>query len=356
MDAIFDAMTENKRPRIRDVAKLAGVSEATVSVVLNNRVGENVRVSESTQQKIWDAVRELGYVANPVAQRLAGGQNHIIAVFTFESMFPVDASSFYYPFLIGIEQEADRQGYDLLLITGSTDPDSGKRCIYKGNSNQLSRADGAILLGHGDKKEVYRLLDEGFPFVYVGKRDAPNDDISYVAADYVSVTEQIVHNLFEHGHEKIAYISSPRQYEASIDRLRGFQSACAAHHSGRDGQIWSGEMSDFTTDVMWDYLDEGVSAFVAEDDTLGLRLLEMAGKMSLECPQDFSLAVLGNPLNPMQGLPDWTSFSIPRREMGSEALRMLVQLLTTPDEELSLPLRKLLHCTFVPGTTTSFRR
>ena len=164
---------KSKRPRIKDVARVAGVSEGTVSVVLNDRVGENVRVSEKTQQKIWDAVSELGYVANPVAQNLAGGQNHIIAVFTFEAIFPIDVSSFYYPFLIGIELEADRQGYDLLLITGSTDSVSGKRRIYENNVNRLSRADGAILLGHGDKQEVYRLLDEDFPFVYVGRRASP---------------------------------------------------------------------------------------------------------------------------------------------------------------------------------------
>jgi DNA-binding LacI/PurR family transcriptional regulator len=346
-------MTENKRPKIKDVAKYAGVSEASVSVVLNGRVGENVRVSEATQLKIWDAVRALGYVANPVAQSLAGGQNHIIAVFTFESVFPMDVSSFYYPFLIGIEQEADEQGYDLLLITGSADSVSGRRRIYEQNFNRLSRADGAILLGHGDKDEVYQLLEDGFPFVYVGRRESPQDKISYVAADYVSATEQIVEYLVENGHRRLAYIRTSRHNEASMDRLIGYQQAIQKFHiASTSTASWSGEIQDFTAELMSDYLRSGVTAFVVEDDALGQRLLEVARQLSLQCPRDFSLAVLGNPLNPMQVLPDWTSFNIPRREMGREALCLLVELLSKSNEEKILPLRKILPCTFVSGTTT----
>lgn len=346
-------MTQNKRPRIKDVAKIAGVSEGTVSVVLNGRVGENVRVSESTQEKIWDAVRELGYVANPVAQSLAGGQNHIIAVFTFESIFPIDVSSFYYPFLIGIEQEADRQGYDLLLITGSTDSLSGKRRIYENNMNRLSRADGAILLGHGDKQEVYRLLQDEFPFVYVGRRESPNDNISYVAADYTSATKRIVNYLFAHGHKNIAYIRTARQNEASLDRLRGFREA---HQEAtiilNDSQIWSGDASNLTRQIIENYLMSDVTAFVAEDDEIGQQILLIGQQLGIHCPDEFSLAVLGNPLNPMQDVPNWTSFNIPRQEMGQKALAMLVELLQAKrDNTVELPLRQLLQCDFVAGDT-----
>jgi DNA-binding LacI/PurR family transcriptional regulator len=265
----------------------------------------------------------------------------------------MDVSSFYYPFLIGIEQEADEQGYDLLLITGSADLVSGRRRIYEQNFNRLSRADGAILLGHGDKDEVYQLLEDGFPFVYVGRRESPQDKISYVAADYVSATEQIVEYLVEHGHRRLAYIRTSRHNEASMDRLKGYQEAIQKFHvASTSTASWSGEIQVFTAELMSDYLRSGVTAFVVEDDALGQRLLEVARQLSLQCPRDFSLAVLGNPLNPMQVLPDWTSFNIPRREMGREALCLLVELLSKSNEEKILPLRKILPCTFVSGTTT----
>jgi DNA-binding LacI/PurR family transcriptional regulator len=265
----------------------------------------------------------------------------------------MDVSSFYYPFLIGIEQEADRLGYDLLLVTGSSDPHSGKRRFYQNNINRLSRADGAILLGHGDKHEVYRLLDDDFPFVYVGRRESPQDTISYVAADYVSATEQVVEYLYEHGHRRIAYFRTTRRDEASTDRIRGFQAACHKLKLSVDQPpVWSGSADDLTADILVAHREAGVTACVAEDDALGRRMLGLAEDLMLQCPRDFSLAVLGNPLNPMQTVPDWTTFSIPRREMGREALRLLVELLTAPKEGITQPLRKMLDCSFVEGSTT----
>lgn len=350
-------MIEQKRlrPRIKDVARIAGVSEGTVSVVLNNRVGENVRVSETTQQKVWDAVRKLGYIANPVAQRLAGGHNHIIAVFTFESVFPMDASSFYYPFLIGIEQEADRQGYDLLLITGSSDPISGKRRIYEDNVNRLSRADGAILLGHGNSSEVYRLLDDDFPFVYVGRRESPQDNISYVGSDYTKATKEIVGYIFQHHHQKIVYVRTHRHDESSVDRELGIKQAYQEHGNVLSNDlIWSGDAEHLNEQIIQDYLASGVTAFIAEDDMLGRRILQIGATLNLVCPDDFSLAVLGNPLNPIMEVPNWTSFNIPRQQMGQEALQMLVSILQAQKgHAIELPMRKILDCEFVPGMTVS---
>jgi DNA-binding LacI/PurR family transcriptional regulator len=344
-----------KRPRIADVARLAGVSEGTVSVVLNNRVGEHVRVSEETQQKIWDAVRQLGYVANPVAQSLAGGQTHIIAIFTFESIFPMDSRSFYYPFLIGIEEEAEIHGYDILLVTGSNGSGQkvigSRRHIYQNGINRLRRADGAILLGYGDQQEVQQLIDEDYPFVFVGRRNSRHDNISYIAADYVAATIELVHYLRQNGHQRIAYLRSIRDTEASDDRERGVQMALEPTFASNTNWLWRGTPDQLTETLITDYQQRDFTAFIVEDDALGLRLLEVTDQLGLHCPVDFSLAVLGNPLNPLVEVPDWTSISIPRREMGREAFRMLLELLKRPVAERTTPMRKTLTCTFKTGQT-----
>ncbi|MFW5709815.1 MAG: LacI family DNA-binding transcriptional regulator [Chloroflexota bacterium] len=342
-------MSSSKRPRIVDVARLAGVSEGTVSVVLNNRVGENVRVSKQTQQKIWDVVRELGYVANPVAQSLAGGQNRIIAIFTFESIFPIDSRSFYYPFLIGIEEEADIQGYDLLLVTGSIGSENGARRIYQNGVNRLQRADGAILLGHGDRTEVERLLQDDFPFVFVGRRDSKHDQISYVSADYTTATLEVMQYLRQNGHVKTAYVRSTRDTEASAERETGVRKGLE-QPSAQDW-LWRTTPADITAEKITTYLNKGFTAFVVEDDELGHRLLNVSQSCGLQCPDDFSLAVLGNPLNPMIDVPEWTSFNIPRREMGHEAFNLLLERLQHAHGDNVFPLRKQLTCTFNAGKT-----
>lgn len=346
------ATSANRRPRIADVARLAGVSRTAVSVVLNDRVGEQVRVSEETQQKIWDVVEELGYVANPVAQSLARGRTQIIAVFTFESIFPVDSRNFYYPFLIGIEEKADTSGYDLLLVTSSDGNSDGRRHIYQKGVNRLQRADGAVLLGHGSEDEIHKLLDEKYPFVFVGRRESPQDDISFIAADYTAATIEIINYIAQNGHQRLAYLRSTRQTEASADREQGVRQAIVGQQlQPPPNWLWEGVPEAFTDLVLAEFLAQNVTAFVAEDDELGHRLLDIASQSGFSCPEDFSLAVLGNPLNPVSAPPNWTSFTIPRRQMGREAFALLLDLLALPPEKRQTPLRRWLPCHFQSGET-----
>ena len=103
--------------------------------------------------------------------------------------------------------------------------------------------------------------------------------------------------------------------------------------------------------VLAEFLAQNVTAFVAEDDELGQRLLDITTQRGLTCPADFSLAVLGNPLNPLIASPNWTSFTIPRRQMGREAFALLLELLALPPDRRQQPLRRWLPCAFQTGET-----
>jgi DNA-binding LacI/PurR family transcriptional regulator len=344
-------LKRHKRPTIRDVARLAGVSEGAVSAVLNDRVGQNIRVSEVTQQNIHEAVRALGYIANPAARSLAGSRSNIIAAFTFEAIFPIDHRDFYYPFLIGIEQEAERQGLDLLLITGGTG--RPRRNIYRGSVNRLALADGAILLGMENKHELIQLLDDEFPFVFIGRRDLPGDRHSYVMANYVDATAQIVCYLAQHNHQHMLYLQSTKDHEPSWDRLTGLlQGLGEIGQNPEEALIWTGEPGDLTSTLLSDYLTDGVTAIIAEDDLLGERTLSLARAIGLQCPADFSLAVLGDALSLTGDDHTWTMWKCPRIEMGAEAVRLLVQLLDDPAHG---PYRTVLPCQFAPGDTVALR-
>ena len=69
--------------------------------------------------------RSLGYVPDPIARRLSKGQNNLLGLYTFTATFPTNVQHSYYPFLVGIEEEATDQGYDLLLFTSSATAESG---------------------------------------------------------------------------------------------------------------------------------------------------------------------------------------------------------------------------------------
>lgn len=342
---------ENKRVQISDVAKLAGVSPATVSVVVNNQIGKNIRVAPETAKRVWGAVRELGYIANPVAQRLAGGSNKILGLFTYESIFPINYHNFYYPFLVGIENEVERQGFDLLLFT-SIGPSSESRSIFNGGVSRLNITEGSILLGlNENKNDLVELLKQGYPFLFIGRRELQDGGISYVAADYVQATAQIVTYIAGFGHKKIAYLHTSVGQEAQIDRydgyLRGLKNADIPYDVNLDLICDPVRLSK---DVLSKWLDSGVTAFVVENNKIAESLLSLTEQLNKTPVNDFSFAVLGDSHDAPQPSIDWTMFQIPRCEMGAMAVTMLIKMLSG-ENTAGEPWQQTLACTFVPGTT-----
>lgn len=338
------------RSRLADVACLAGVSTATVSAVVNNADGGNIRVSAETRQRVWDAVAQLGYVANPAARTLAGGKNRILGIFTYEPIFPFQHHDFFHPFLLGIEEEAEAQGYQLLLFTHATDG-AGRRSVYHNDNNLLYAADGSILLGLNENKaELRRLQEEGYPFVYVGRRDVPGLSISFTAADYTSAAAELTHRLVELGHRRLIYIAPPPRIESSIDREAGFiQAREQCGLSPQETPILHISAAGLTPEKVREIVGAGISGAIVEFDDQCQAILQALHFLGIAVPRDFSIVMLGDPHYAWDHSLDWTMFTIPRREMGSEAVRLLVQRLAHP-EDLT-PLSVSLPCQVIPGQT-----
>ena len=98
-----------KRLTQRDIARLAGVSQATVSLVLNDATSAEGRIPQETRERVNKVIRETGYVADPVARRMAKGLNRILGVFTCEPAFPSAQADLFTPFPLGIEEAAQER-------------------------------------------------------------------------------------------------------------------------------------------------------------------------------------------------------------------------------------------------------
>lgn len=105
-----------KRVTLQDVAREAHVSYASVSAVLNGKDGKSIRVGKQTKEKILECAERLGYVPNMAARKLKSGSTTLIAVFTYEPMFPVESENEYYRFFVGIQETAEKLGYDILIL------------------------------------------------------------------------------------------------------------------------------------------------------------------------------------------------------------------------------------------------
>lgn len=337
------------RPRQAEVARLAGVSQATVSLVLADKK-QGAAISEETRRNVLDAARSLGYVPDPAARRLAAARNNLLGVFSFTATFPTDVQHSYYPFLVGVEREAAERGYDLVLFTGSSTGGAGAA-----GPDALSRirlADGCLFLGrHAPAQELRRLVADGFPVVHLGRRDEL-EGLAWVGADYVSASREVVAGLAALEHRRMLLIREDDEAPASTDREHGFLKGLeAAGLPGGPGAVFrsADPERDLTPERLRGWLAEGVTALVAEETDTGAawRALRRAvTEAGIDCPRDVSLALLGSPPADLADGPDPTGFDIPRTQLGAAAVRMLAALVA--GEEATEP---LVACVFRPGIT-----
>ncbi|MEV4749231.1 LacI family DNA-binding transcriptional regulator [Streptosporangium sp. NPDC049248] len=327
----------------QDIARIAGVSQTTVSLVLNNRTDAEVRIAPETRERVLRVIRETGYVADPVARRLAERRNRILGVFTYEAVFPTASADFYHPFLLGIEECAEEMGCDLLLFTSARA--AGERRRIFNEDSRVRLADGCVLLGRTvDRDDLARLLAEGIPFVSIGRRDDAGAPVPYVGADYPPAVRALVDRAAGLGHRRLAYVGAGAGAESPADRMRGFREAVAA--VGADGVHV--QVTGRTPGELLEELSAArVTAAFVEEPADAVAITHAVRERGLTIPGDLSILALGAPTRPVQVDVDLTGFRIPRREMGRRAVELLAELLESGGETP----QELLACELVEGST-----
>ena len=328
------SISGNRRLTQHDIAKLAGLSQATVSLVLNDVEGVNTRIPRETRARIQKLIQETGYVADPIARSMAKGLNRILGVFTYEPAFPSAHADFFTPFLFGIEREAQARNYDLLLLTGTGD--ASQRKIFA-EGNRLRLADGCLVLGKVfDHAELARLVASDYPFVAIGRREDAGGPVPYVGSDYVAATAALVGKARALGHRRVAYLGATGPAEGTADRWKGFTGALdsdlqlALHHAV--GDVASAELLEAV-------LASGATVVFCEELAHAVRLESAARERGLSFPADLSVVALGSHIRAEWSRTRFASFVIAREEMGSQATAMLVRRLegAAPVQQILLP-------------------
>ncbi len=200
----------NKRPTVRDVARVAGVSTATVSRALQS---PDI-VSQKTRDAVFAAVSQTGYSINTAAQMLRRNRSGTVLV-----ILPDISNPFFSKILSGIEEVATRA--NLTILIGNTNGDETRyRNILENLRN--GRADGALILNGAAPPDG--MLPEGTPAVSISER-LIGASYPHVGTDNKRAAFDATRYLIDQGHRKIAHVTGPSENTLTEDRLGGYVQA-----------------------------------------------------------------------------------------------------------------------------------
>lgn len=332
--------TRAKAVKISDVARLAGVSVATVSRTLA-RPGV---VIEETRTRVLAAVRDTGYTPNISARNLRVRKTMVVLV-----AVPDIANPFFAEVLQGIDDTLSAAGYGLIIANLAGSPEKEARYVDLVCAGQ---ADGVLLLcGHVMRSPDRDLRDAHVPLVAACEY-IPREDFPQVTIDNVGTAREAVEHLIELGHTRIAYLSGPESNILEQQRLEGYRQAMQAAGIAVDaGLILAGDFT-FRTGVEAGEallaLEPAArpTALFAANDEMAIGLIKTVHG-GLHIPNDLSVVGFDGIAYADYCEPTLTTVVQPRRNLGATAAAELIALMTTgkagPRKDIKLSARLMLR-------------
>ncbi|MEN8908321.1 MAG: LacI family DNA-binding transcriptional regulator [Clostridiales bacterium] len=266
---------------IKDIAKLANVSYATVSRALN----DSKEISEKTKQKILTICKEVNYSPNAIARGLVKNTTHTIGL-----IMPDISNPFFPEVALGIEGEAARMDYNVFLCNTNYNI---KRELSYINLLLERRVEGIIISSVSDETINYfnKYIDH-IPIVYVGS-NPKNDKCDYVATDNIKAGYIATDYLIKLGHKKIAFIGGTSVSNSHCDRIKGFKKAFQEHNILPDIELIRN--SDFKRKSGYQITkflikEKNIpTAIIAANDVVALGVIEACDEMGILIPDTISI-------------------------------------------------------------------
>jgi LacI family transcriptional regulator len=309
-------------PTLEDVARLAGVSTATVSKVLSN----TPYFTEETRAKVMRAVEELGYVPNLAARALSSGKTHIIAVvfpYVYEAIF-ADPNVMH--ILEGIEVECTQRGYNILLSTPKLT--AGGPNVHYQQMIMSGYLDGILAIdSYPLASSLKPVREKVIPAVVIGYEQCEY----YVRHGDWAGGNQIMQHLIDLGHTRIGIIDVPAHTNYGVSyRTSGIRAAAEAAGLDYDTfPVLHGDWSIRSGAVCATrLLDEyPLTALLCHNDRMAIGAIQQAREMGRRVPED--LTVTGYDDIPMAAVfsPSLTTISQRAFEQGHLGAEMLFEVL-----------------------------
>lgn len=309
---------------MKDVAKLAGVSTATVSRALM----KPEMVSKEMRERVTEAVERAGYTPDLTARSLRRRETKVVMV-----VVPDISNPFFSEIIRGMGQVAGEHGYSVLLGDTENDPERERAFASLVGARQ---ADGLILLngrlprpGNGGGAQAH------LPSLVMACEYQPDVEVPTVRLDNVGASRKVMQYLLEGGHRRIGFLSGPMWNVLSRDRLQGYRDSLLDAGLPYDPALVA--EGDFTIasglaggrEIMG--AEPRPTAIFCSNDEMAIGAIQAGKAAGLRIPKELSVVGFDDIQFAAAYDPPLTTIVQPRLDMGREAMTMLCNLLEHRD-------------------------
>lgn len=309
----------SRRTTLADVARVAGVSVATVSKVLNGRDD----VAEQTRRRVLKHLRAGSY--QPVGLQGAHASGRMIEV-----LVPQAQNAYSIAVLDGITEAAHRLGLDVIMGRKFESDSTGGDDAESRRLSRSARAGAIFITMDPAQEQLDPLRDADFPVVYVDPvRRADDSRVSIGATNFAGGVVATEH-LISLGHPRIGHAAGPADVDCSQARLAGYSSTLRRAGIALDESLVTHSAFDYESGRRAGNRilgrDDPPTAIFAGNDEIALGLMEEARRRSIRIPQDLSVVGFDNTFLASRSAPQLTTVAQPLRAMGEIAVKTLTRL------------------------------
>ena len=312
---------------IKEIAKIAGVSTATVSKILNKK---DKSISEPTRQRVLDIVKEHNYIPNTIARSLVTRQTKTIGL-----VIPDIANPFFPELARGAEDKANESGYNIIFCNTDDNVDKEEKYI---NMLIEKMIDGIIFTQSAKRTKGFEKLKIGStPIVLIDRDMELEGVVGKVLVDNFTGAYDGVNYLLSRGYRKIAFITGALTTNTSKRRLNGYKKALEDFNIPYDeSYVLAGEYkSQWGFRAINHLFDSKIDfdAVFCGNDLIAISVIKALKDAGKSIPDD--VAVLGFDDIYMAKFiePELSTIRQPNYEMGYKAVEILVDILENPEDK-----------------------
>lgn len=330
-----------KRPTLRDVAKLAGVSKATAARVMN---GDVDLVREPTRERVMNAVQRLGYERHAIAGSLRSMRTYMLAV-----SIPDITNPFWPEVARGVQDAVESSGYTVVLMNNDWDAIRERKHLKQMRQKQF---DGLIINPTGTLNAD--LLELHIPVVLLASGES-YPDFDTVSSDSAQAVRLAMVHLIGLGHRRIGLIAGPSRRRKSYTHRDTYIKLCREHDLAIDPALiiettFSQEGGYTAMQQLLD-LPQHPTAIFAVNDIIALGALRAAQTAGINIPRDISIIGMDDIFAAATSYPPLTTIAKPKYDIGATAARFLLERIR--GEEIDTTRHPLLPCTLVHRQSTA---